>query len=65
MAVSRPKNPVLSDAGRRGALKRWGPPGTRVVRLGELTGPQRQVVIALVEAHKSANAAREGGDDAA
>lgn len=49
-------SPALSEkraqAGRRGALKRWGPPGTRVVRLGDLTLDQRRLVLALVAAAK-------------
>ena len=44
------KNPVLVEAGKQGALKRWGPPGTRTVNIGDLTPPQRRLVLALIEA---------------
>ena len=47
------KNPVLVEAGKRGAEKRWGPPGTRTVRLGDLTPAQRRLVLALVDAARS------------
>lgn len=57
------KDPVRVAAGLVGAHRRWGEQ-PRVVRLDELTPPQRAIIIALVDAHKSANAAREGGDDA-
>ena len=53
-------SPPLTQAerGRRGAAKRWADPASRkVARLDELTGPQRAVVLALIEAHKSANRA--------
>ena len=52
------------ERGLRGAHKRWGEQ-PRVVRLDELSQEQRRVVIALIEAHKSANRAREAADDAA
>ena len=42
------------DAGRLGARRRWGDQ-PRVVRLDELSPEQRAVVIALINAHKSAN----------
>lgn len=41
-------NPVFVESGRRGALKRWGPP--HVVRLDELTADQRRLVLALIAA---------------
>jgi hypothetical protein len=50
-AVSRKKDPAKVRAGRAGAERRWGPPG--VVRLDELTPPQRRLVLALVEAAKA------------
>lgn len=56
-------NPV--ESGREGARRRWGPPGTRTVKLGELTAPQRRLVIALVEAAKEQNReAAKAADDA-
>lgn len=42
-----------SERGKRGAERRWGPPGTRVVRIGDLSAAQRRLVIALVEAAKA------------
>ncbi len=48
--VSAIKNPDKQRAGQIGALTRWGEP--RLVRLDELSGPQRQVVVALVDALK-------------
>lgn len=39
-------NPVFVESGRRGARQRWGPP--RVAKLGELSGPQRELVLALI-----------------
>ncbi len=54
-----PKNPVLVEAGRRGAERRWGP--RRVVRLDDLTVEQRRLIMALVDAAKAAKVA----DDAA
>lgn len=44
------KDPAKVSAGRAGALRRWGPTGTRVVRLDELTAPQRRLVLALIDA---------------
>lgn len=46
-----PKNPVKQRAGQIGARRRWGEPG--VVRLDELTAPQRRLVMALVEAARA------------
>lgn len=45
------ESPLRSHAarGRLGAEKRWGPE-PRVIRLDELTGPQRRLVLALVDA---------------
>jgi hypothetical protein len=48
------------ESGRKGALRRWGPPGTRTVKLGDLTPEQRRLVILLVEAAKEANQTDEG-----
>jgi hypothetical protein len=59
-AVSRTKDPTKVRAGRVGAERRWGSPG--VVRLDELTPPQRRLVLALVEAAK---AERSDGGQAA
>lgn len=46
------KNPVFVEAGRRGALKRWGGP-PRTVRLDALTPDQRRLVLALVDAARA------------
>lgn len=50
-AVSVSKDPVKAAAGRQGARRRWGEPG--VVQLGELSPPQRRLVLALVDAAKA------------
>jgi hypothetical protein len=47
------KNPVLAEAGRRGAERRWGPTGTRTLKIGDLTPAQRRLVLALVDAARS------------
>lgn len=47
-----PKNPVLVEAGKRGARTRWGEQ-PRVVRLDSLSNEQRRLVVALVEAARS------------
>lgn len=58
------KDPVLVAAGRRGALKRWGEP--RILRLDELTPPQRRLALALVEAvRKEASPVIETSGEAA
>ena len=44
------RDPVRVAQGKAGMLSRWGPP--RVVRLDDLTAPQRRVVIALIDAAK-------------
>ena len=49
------KDPRKADAGRLGARAKWGPP--RIARLDDLTPEQRAVVLALVEAARSAKAA--------
>jgi hypothetical protein len=41
-----------SERARRAVLVRWG--GRRVVRLDQLTGPQRDLVVALVETMRKA-----------
>ena len=46
-----------AEAGRLGARRRWGEP--RIVRLDDLTAPQRRLVLALVEAARSEQAGRE------
>lgn len=56
--VTAEKDPRLVEAGKRGARRRWGPP--RVVRLDALTPEQRDVVLALIEAQRAANAAKAG-----
>jgi hypothetical protein len=45
------KNPVFVESGRRGMRARWGPP--RLCRLDSLTGPQRDLIIALVQTMKA------------
>jgi hypothetical protein len=49
------KNPRRIAAGRIGARNRWGDT-PRVVRLDDLTAPQRRLVLALIEAAKSERA---------
>lgn len=65
--MSTTKTVVIHDARERGlmgARARWGEQ-PRIVRLDALTPEQRAVVIALVEAHASANRAAKAADDAA
>ena len=50
------KDPVKVRAGQLGAERRWGPPGTRTVRIGDLTVEQRRLVLALIDAAKKAPA---------
>ena len=52
------KNPVLSDAGRRGARRRWGE--QRVLRLDDLEAPYRRAVLALIAAAEAAKAETPG-----
>jgi len=52
--VSADKNPTKQRAGQIGARRRWGDPG--IVRLDELTAPQRRLVLALVDAAKAERA---------
>lgn len=49
------KDEVLAAAGRRGAESRWGPPGTRTVKIGDLSVPERRLVLALIDAARSQN----------
>jgi hypothetical protein len=50
------KDPVLSEAGRRGAAKRWGPPIR--VRLDDFAPDERAAIVAAIEAKRAAKAAR-------
>ncbi len=52
MADAHPKDPVLSEAGKRGAKIRWGEQ-PRIVRLDELSPNERRLVVELVELVKS------------
>lgn len=54
---SQAPNPAKQRAARMAARARWGDP--RVVRLDDLTAPQRRLVLALVDAAK-VEAAAEG-----
>ncbi len=49
--VALAKDPTKVAAGTLGARARWGEP--RVIRLDDLTAPQRRLVLALVSAAKS------------
>jgi len=57
--VPRIKNPLRVRAGHIASAARWGPPGTRTVRISDLTLEQRRLVVALIDAVKS-GAATEG-----
>ena len=59
LAPTRPKDPAKVKAGNAAALARWGP-DRKTVRLDELTPEQRRLVLALVEAAKSAGASGDG-----
>ena len=48
--VSATKDPAKVRAGLIGARARWGDQPARVVRLDDLTAPQRRLVLALVAA---------------
>lgn len=48
----RTKDPVRVRAGEIGARRRWGEEPS-VVRLHDLTDPQRRLVLALVEAARA------------
>lgn len=62
MVLSSIKDPVKVRAGHASAARRWGPP--RRLNIGDLTPAQRQVVLALVEAQRIANAATAAQDGA-
>lgn len=51
--ISATKDPTKVRAGKIGARTRWAEHVPRVVRLDELTGPQRRLVLALIAAAKS------------
>ena len=53
------KDPRLAEAGRRGNLKRWGPP--RRPYIGDLAPERRRVILALIEAERE-RLAREGAE---
>lgn len=46
------KDPTLSAAGKRGALKRWGPPIR--VRLDDFDAPERAAILAAIDAKRAA-----------
>jgi hypothetical protein len=46
MFVSGTKNPVLVEAGRRGARRRWGEP--RHVNLADVDADTRRLILALM-----------------
>ena len=48
------KDPTKVRAGTLGARRRWGDE-PRVVRLDDLTPPQRRLVLALIEAARAEN----------
>jgi len=56
------KKLTFVEAGRKGALRRWGEP--KVVRLDDLTEDQRRLVRALIEAARSQKAAPRGNGTA-
>lgn len=64
--VSATKDPVKVRAGSIGAHARWGDT-PRVVRLDDLSSPQRRLVLALVDAARAEQqkAAAEGQSPAA
>jgi hypothetical protein len=64
LAERRNPNPDKVKAGRAAALKRWGAE-PRVIRLDDLTAPQRRLVIALVNAARKEAAADDQGPAAA
>lgn len=59
LSVSPPKNPDKQRAGLLGAHARWGDQ-RRIVRLDDLTGEQRALVLALVESMGTRKAAPAG-----
>lgn len=46
--VTTEKRAVFVESGKRGARVRWGEP--RVVRLDDLSAPQRRIIVALLAA---------------
>jgi hypothetical protein len=52
------KDPTKVRAGTIGAYRRWGPE-PRVVRLDDLTPPQRRLVMALVDAARAESRANQ------
>lgn len=64
MVSGNTPNPTKVRAGLAGAVKRWGPVGTRVVKIGDLDPETRRLVIALVDAARAADASKVA-DDAA
>lgn len=54
MSLAPAKDPVKQRAGSIGAAKRWAGHERRVVRMAELPEPERRVILALIEASKSA-----------
>jgi hypothetical protein len=41
---------TVTEAGRLGARKRWGPP--RRIHIGDLTPAQRELIMAAIEAER-------------
>lgn len=63
--VSETKDPTKVRAGTIGARTRWAGHEPRVIRLDDLTGPQRRLVLALVDAaRKEAPAVSETSAEA-
>jgi hypothetical protein len=60
---ARVEPPGLSpvEYGKRGAVRRWGPP--RRVNLAELDPPYRRLVLAMIDAAKAANVAERSGQE--
>lgn len=54
-AVTDSKDPAKVRAGQASARKRWGDT-PRIVRIHDLTPPQRRLVLALIEAQRGAAA---------
>ena len=57
--ISATKDPTKVRAGKIGARTRWAEHVPRVVRLDELTGPQRRLVLALVDAARKETATED------
>lgn len=51
---SRPGNPVFVASGLRGARKRWAGHEPKTVTLASLTPEQRRLIVALIEAARTA-----------